>query len=67
MLHSTGGVMVDFGHKEGERSSDKEGDIFGKGQGKKSLLKLMIIGAVQSSHEIASFFAMPFFHASNRK
>jgi hypothetical protein len=39
MLHSTGGVLVDFGHKEGERSSDKEGDIFGKGQEKKVALQ----------------------------
>jgi hypothetical protein len=62
-VHSTDGVLVDWRHKEEDRSGNKEGDIFfGKGKGKKKpLLKLMIIGAVQSSHVIASFFCDAFF------
>jgi hypothetical protein len=36
MVHSTDGVLVDWRHKEEERSGNKEGDIFGKGKGKKS-------------------------------
>jgi hypothetical protein len=30
MAHSTDGLLVDWPHKEGERSGNKEGDIFAR-------------------------------------
>ncbi len=42
-------------------AATKKATSSAKEREKKPILKLMIIRAVQSSHAIASFFAMPFF------